>query len=127
MHRVRDIQVGIFEPWDWVYFQELPCWAGAGICQILVQTPFLMVLNTGIQKSRNVGKLAKNPIWRGSGSGPNPSTSRPRIKNAGRSPGRQISFSLYSKFQLSRCRNVEKIGNIRTDGRTDRRIKERFQ
>jgi hypothetical protein len=30
-------------------------------------------------------------------------------------------LSLYSKFQLSRCRNVKKIGNRRTDGRTDGR------
>jgi hypothetical protein len=30
-----------------------------------------------------------------------------------------IVLSLYSNFQLSRCRNVEKKGNRRTDGRTD--------
>jgi hypothetical protein len=27
MHRSRDIQVGIFEPWDWVYFQAFPSYA----------------------------------------------------------------------------------------------------
>jgi hypothetical protein len=48
MHRSRDIQVRIFEPWDWVHFQALPSWAWAEICQKLVQTPFFMVLNTGI-------------------------------------------------------------------------------
>jgi hypothetical protein len=32
-------------------------------------------------------KLAINHIWRGSHSGPNPSTSRPRIKNYGRTDG----------------------------------------
>jgi hypothetical protein len=49
--------------------------------------------------------MQKNPILRGSGSGPNPSTSRPRIKN-----------SALKNFQLSSSRNVEKIGNRRTDG-----------
>jgi hypothetical protein len=48
MHRSRGIQVGIFEPWDWVYFQALPSWVWAEICQKVVQTPFVMVLNTGI-------------------------------------------------------------------------------
>jgi hypothetical protein len=48
MHRSRDIQVKIFEPWDWVYFQALPSWARAEICEKLVQTPFFMVVNTGI-------------------------------------------------------------------------------
>jgi hypothetical protein len=48
MHRSRDIQVGIFEPWDLVYFQALPSRVRAEICQKLVQTPFFMVLNTGI-------------------------------------------------------------------------------
>jgi hypothetical protein len=45
-----------------------------------------------------VEKLTKNPIWRGSGSGPNSSTSRPRIEKSGRTPGRQIVLSLYSNF-----------------------------
>jgi hypothetical protein len=40
--------VGIFEPWDLVYFQALPSWARAEICEKLLQTPFFMVLNTGI-------------------------------------------------------------------------------
>jgi hypothetical protein len=40
--------VELFEPWDWVYFQVLPSWVWAEICQKLVQTPFFMVLNTGI-------------------------------------------------------------------------------
>jgi hypothetical protein len=48
MHRSRDIQVGIIEPWDCVYFQALPSWAWAEICQKRVQTPFFMVLNTEI-------------------------------------------------------------------------------
>jgi hypothetical protein len=48
MHRPQDIQVEIFEPWDWVYFQALPSWPWAGICQKLVQTAFLMILNTGL-------------------------------------------------------------------------------
>jgi hypothetical protein len=34
--------------------------------------------------------LTKNPIWRGLGSGPNTRTSRPRIENSGRTPGRLI-------------------------------------
>jgi hypothetical protein len=48
MHRFRDIQVGIFEPWDWAYFQALLSWAWAEIYQKLVQTPYFMVLSTGI-------------------------------------------------------------------------------
>jgi hypothetical protein len=48
MHRSRDIQVGIFDPWDCVYFQALPSWARAEMYQKLVQTPFFMVLNTRI-------------------------------------------------------------------------------
>jgi hypothetical protein len=44
--------VGIFEPWDWVYFRALPSWARAEIYQKLVQTPFVMVLNTGISVLR---------------------------------------------------------------------------
>jgi hypothetical protein len=44
----RDIQVGIFEPRDWVYFQALSSWARAETCQKLVQTSFFMVLNKGI-------------------------------------------------------------------------------
>jgi hypothetical protein len=48
MHRSRDIQVGTFEPWDLVYFQALPSWTWAKICQKLVQTSFFMVLNTRI-------------------------------------------------------------------------------
>jgi hypothetical protein len=54
MHRSRDIQVGIYEPWDWVYFQALPSWAWAEICQKEVQTPFDMVLNTGIPVLRKL-------------------------------------------------------------------------
>jgi hypothetical protein len=48
MHRSRDIQVGIFEPWDLVYFQALTSRIRAGICEKHVQTPFFTVLNTGI-------------------------------------------------------------------------------
>jgi hypothetical protein len=55
MHRSRDIEVGIFESWDWVYFQALPNWAWAEICQKLVQTPFFMELSTGIPVLRKFG------------------------------------------------------------------------
>jgi hypothetical protein len=48
MHRSRDIQVGIFEPWDWVYFQALTSRVRAEICEKQVHTPFFTVLNTGI-------------------------------------------------------------------------------
>jgi hypothetical protein len=70
MHRSGDIQVGIFEPWDWVYFQAHPSWARAETCQKLMQTQFLIVLNTGISKTY------KKSIWRGTGSRPNPNTFR---------------------------------------------------
>jgi hypothetical protein len=46
--------VGIFEPWDLVYFQALPSWTWAEICQKLVQTSFFMVLNTGIPVLRKL-------------------------------------------------------------------------
>jgi hypothetical protein len=48
MQRSRDIQVGIFEPRDWVYFQALPSLVQAEICQNVVQTQFFMLLYTGI-------------------------------------------------------------------------------
>jgi hypothetical protein len=67
MHRSRDIQVGIFEPWNWFYFQALPSWVRAEICQILVQTPFFMVLNTGIPVLRKfmLKNLQKIPFSEG--------------------------------------------------------------
>jgi hypothetical protein len=37
-----------------------------------------------------------------------------------RNPGRHIVLSLYSIFQLSRCRNGERTGNRRQHGQTDR-------
>jgi hypothetical protein len=67
MHRSRDIQVGIFEPWDWVYFQALPTRVRAEICEKLVQTLFFMVLNTGIPDLRKfmLKNLQKNPFGEG--------------------------------------------------------------
>jgi hypothetical protein len=86
MHRSRDNQVGIFEPWDWVYIQAFPSLARAESYQKLVQTPIFMVLNPGILVLKfekfEVQKLTKKkPIWRGSSLGPNPSTSRPLVVN----------------------------------------------
>jgi hypothetical protein len=91
MHRSRDIQEGIFEPWDWVYFQALPKWAWAEICQKLVQTPLFMFtqMNLSFEKFEDKN-FTKKPIWRGSGSVPNPSTTRSRIKNSGCTPERYI-------------------------------------
>jgi hypothetical protein len=59
--------VGIFKPWDWVYFQALPSWARAEICKKLVQTPFFMVLNTGIPVLRKfiLKNLQKIPFGDG--------------------------------------------------------------
>jgi hypothetical protein len=62
MHGSRDIQVWIFEPWDWVYFQALSSWARAKTFQKLVQTPFFMVLSTRIPvlrkfRSKNLQKI----------------------------------------------------------------------
>jgi hypothetical protein len=83
MHRSWDIQVGIFEPWDWVYFQALPSWAWAETCQKLTQTTFFMVLSTGILVLRKCRfKNLQKVICRGSGSGLNPSTFRPQIQNS---------------------------------------------
>jgi hypothetical protein len=48
MHRSRDIQVGIFEPWYWVYYQAPPSWMRAETCQKLRQTQFFIVLNIRI-------------------------------------------------------------------------------
>jgi hypothetical protein len=74
MYRSRDIQVGIFVPWDWVYFQALPSWALAEICQILVQTPFFMVSNTGIPVLRKfmLKNLQKIPFGEGQVQNPIP-------------------------------------------------------
>jgi hypothetical protein len=59
--------VGIFEPWDWVYFQALPSWAWAEICQKLVQIPFFMVFSTGIPVLRKFGfkNIQKIPFGEG--------------------------------------------------------------
>jgi hypothetical protein len=59
--------VGIFEPWDWVYFQALPSWAQAEICKKLVQTPLFMVLNTGIPVLRKfmLKNMQKIPFGEG--------------------------------------------------------------
>jgi hypothetical protein len=67
MHRSRDIQVGIFESWNLVYFQALPSWARDEKCWKLAQTPFFMVLNTGIPVLRKfrLKNLQKNPFGEG--------------------------------------------------------------
>jgi hypothetical protein len=67
MHRSRDIQVGILEPWDWVYFQAFLSWAWTEICQKLVQTPFLMELSTGIPVLRKfmLKNMQKIPFGEG--------------------------------------------------------------
>jgi hypothetical protein len=59
--------VGIFEPWDWVYFQALLSWAWTVIYQKLVQTPLFMVLNTGIPVLRKfmLKNLQKIPFGEG--------------------------------------------------------------
>jgi hypothetical protein len=48
MHRYRDIQMSIFYPWDWVYFQVLPSWVRAETYQKQVQTQFFIPFNKGI-------------------------------------------------------------------------------
>jgi hypothetical protein len=48
----RDIQVGIFEPWDWVYFQAHPSWVRAKTYQKLVQSKFFIILSTRIPDFR---------------------------------------------------------------------------
>jgi hypothetical protein len=48
MNTSRDIQVGIFELWDWVYFQSLPSWKRVETCQNLVQTSVFMVFTSEI-------------------------------------------------------------------------------
>jgi hypothetical protein len=67
MHSSRDIQVGIFEPWDWVYFQALPSRVRAETCEKLVQTPFFIVLNTGIPVLRKfmLKNMQKIPFGEG--------------------------------------------------------------
>jgi hypothetical protein len=67
MHRSRDIQVGIFEPWDWVYFQALSSWARAEIYQKQEQTPFFIVLNTVISVLRKCGLKILQKILFGEG------------------------------------------------------------
>jgi hypothetical protein len=59
--------VRIIEPWDWVDFKALPSWARAEICRKLVQTPFFMVLITGIPVLRKfmLKNFQKNPIGEG--------------------------------------------------------------
>jgi hypothetical protein len=76
-----------------------------------------MVLNTGIPVLRKfmLKNLQKIPFGEGQVQVPIPA-----LPGLGSKNPRQIVFSLYSNFQLSRCRNVEKIGNRRTDGQTDR-------
>ena len=66
-------------------------------------------------------KHAKNLVWRGSDSELDSRTSRPWIKNSGRTPGRWIVNYSNPKFQGSRWKTGGKIGNRQTDGQTDRR------
>jgi hypothetical protein len=56
--------VGIFEPWDWVYFQAP---TRAETYHKLVQTPFFTVLNTGIPVFRKfmLKNLQKFPFGEG--------------------------------------------------------------
>jgi hypothetical protein len=59
MHRSQDIQVGIFEPSDWVYFQALLSKAWAETSQKLEQTKFFVLLNTVIPVLRKcVSKIS---------------------------------------------------------------------
>jgi hypothetical protein len=40
--------MGIFYPWDWVYFQAFSSWTRAETCQKQVQTQFFIALSKGI-------------------------------------------------------------------------------
>jgi hypothetical protein len=53
MHRSRDIQLGIFEPKDWGYFQVLPSWARAETFQ---KTQFFIELSTEPNLKKKVKK-----------------------------------------------------------------------
>jgi hypothetical protein len=59
-------------------------------------------------------KHEKYPFWRVSGSGPNPRTSGPRIKNYGRVIERYIGFRFYPEFYLTKNKHGIKIGNRQT-------------
>jgi hypothetical protein len=87
------------------------------MCQKLVQTPFFMVLNTGIPVLRKNWFKNLLKILFGEGQVQDPIPALPGHRS--NTPGRYIALSLYSNFQLSRCKNVDKIGNRRTDRRTD--------
>jgi hypothetical protein len=67
MHRSRDIQVEIFEPWDRDYFQALSTSEQAETCEKLVKTQFFMVLSTKIPVLRIfcVKNMQKNPFGEG--------------------------------------------------------------
>jgi hypothetical protein len=81
MHRFRDIQVGIFEPWDWVYFQALPSLVWAKTYQKLVQSPFFIVLSTRISDLRKFGFINMKKISFGEGQVQDPIPALPGIES----------------------------------------------
>jgi hypothetical protein len=73
--------VGIFEPWDWVYFQALPSWVRAETYQKLVQTPFSMVLSTKIPDLRKFSFINMKKISFGEGQVQDPIPALPGIRS----------------------------------------------
>jgi hypothetical protein len=79
MHRSRNIQVGIFEPWDWLYFQALPSWVRTKTYQKLVQSPFFMILSTRIPDLRKFSFINMKKISFGEGQAQDKITALPGI------------------------------------------------
>jgi hypothetical protein len=79
MHRSRDIQVVIFESWDWVYFQALPSWVRVKTYQKLVQSPFFIDLSTRIPDLKKFSFINMKKISFGEGQVQDPIPALPGI------------------------------------------------
>jgi hypothetical protein len=71
--------VGIFEPWDWVYFHALRSYVRAKTYQKLVQSPFFMVLSTRITDRRKFSFINMKKISFGEGQVQDPIPALPGI------------------------------------------------
>jgi hypothetical protein len=96
--RSRDIDVGIFEPWDWVYFHALPSRARAETSHKLVQTQFFTDIS--VLRKCCFKNMTKIPFGEGQVQDPIPAFSGIGSKI--------LAVLLREKWR--------KIGNRRTDG-----------
>jgi hypothetical protein len=66
--------------------------------------------------------MKKYDFFKGSTPSSIPGTSKSRIQNPSRTPGRQIVFNRNPNFQLPRIKDGGEIGNRQTDRQTDEKV-----